>query len=101
MEREKAEELLNTFPELSSILVKLSEMNKDQKRKFSESLIMVFLSRTSETDGDFLAYLDRVEHMINHELSKSPNALAMLAVLSRVRYKLNRLMDNNILGLKE
>mgnify|MGYP001572815362 CR=1 FL=1 len=101
MEREKAEELLNTFPELSGILVKLSEMNKDQKRKFSESLIMAFLSRTSETDGDFLAYLDRVEHMINHELSKSPNALGMLATLSRVRYKLNRLMDNQILGLKE
>ena len=101
MEREKAEEILNTFPEFADTLLKLSEMSREDKKKFGQSLIMAVLSTSSDKDGDFLAYLDRVEHLVNNELSKAPNALSMLATLSRVRYKLNKLMDNNILGLKE
>ena len=101
MNQEQAEEVLNTFPEFAETLVKIKKMNILDKKKYGQLLVLGLLTASSEADGDILAYLDRTEHLINKELAKSPDALAMLATLSRVRYKINKLMDNQIIGLKE
>ena len=101
MNKEQANDLLDKFPEFSSVIVKLTELSALNRRKYAELMILNLISSSSEADRDFLSYAERVEHLVNSEISKAPNALAMLASLSRVRYKINKFMDNNVLGLKE
>tara|TARA_Y100000310_G_scaffold227535_1_gene229807 strand:- start:305 stop:598 length:294 start_codon:yes stop_codon:yes gene_type:complete len=93
MNEEQANELLDKFPELQDIIFKLRELSPRDKKKYGELIILNILSTSSETDGDFISYVERLEHAVNSELYHAPNALSMLATLSRLRYKINSFMD--------
>ena len=91
MNEERANELLDRFPELISLLEKISELDSIGKRRYGDQIILAILQVMSKTDGNLIAALDRMEHQIN---LKEPNIL-VLGQLSRARYKVNQWMDFN------
>ena len=95
MNEEQANELLDKFPELQDIIFKLRESSPRDKKKYAELIVLNILSTSSEVDGDFISYVERMEHTVNSQLNNVPNALSMLATLSRLRHKINSYMDYN------
>ena len=87
------EEILARFPEMSSLLTNLHGLDKQQKRLLGGQILLSIISALSEDDGDMLSLVDRLEYQINMEFTPNRNPLFKLAMLSRLRHKINRTMD--------
>lgn len=97
MNKKLANELFNTFPEMPFILERLKDMTYEEQRRYGDAILMSVFMTMSQKDGDILMIIDRLEHIVNEQLSKTKNPIGMLGTLERLKYKVNKVMDSPFL----
>ena len=91
------EELIEKFPKLEKLVYSISDLSKDDKRTTGGQILLCVLSALSEDDGDMLSLVERLEHNLNKDMG-TINPINKLAMLSRLRYKINKAWDHSLYG---
>ena len=64
-------QILELFPELNGLIIKLNRMSLADKEYYREILIMSLLHNTRANDGEILAALTRLSYNINKDIDEA------------------------------